>query len=116
MLAVMLLRALLALAAGAWSLLRQRGFWVAIAGCVLFNRVYYTPGAPKVRRPEPALARSIFAPTPGLLPRKACCAAMQLWQRACCAPCAAPCPLSFPGIHAATGGLHPGTLERGSIA
>ena len=50
MLAVMLLRALLALAAGTWSLLRQRGFWVAIAGCFLFNHVYQ-PNAPKVQCP-----------------------------------------------------------------
>ena len=107
MLAVMLLRALLALTAGTWSLLRQRGFWVAIAGCVLFNRVYYAPGAPKVRCPEPALARSTLGNSrlaSGLLLFR--CPPKQLCQRACCPLCAAPCRLSFPGIlHVATGGL-----------
>lgn len=80
MLAVMLLRALLALAAGTWTLLRQRGFWVAIAGCVLFNRVY-TPGAPKVRCPESALVYSKLAlpgSLPGVLPDHAAPAARLL--------------------------------------
>ncbi|KAK9832525.1 hypothetical protein WJX81_005421 [Elliptochloris bilobata] len=45
-----MVRALLALAAGTWGVLKQRGFWVALAASFLFSRVYQ-PGALKVEAP-----------------------------------------------------------------
>lgn len=50
MLPVMLLRALVALAAGTWTVVRQRGFWVALAASFIFSRVYQPIGIPPAVR------------------------------------------------------------------